>query len=76
MKVKFSSLSWRTGKSNWINPFVEGSFSFAMTSLRKAREMLTVAYIDNLISDDEFLLLYDLNNSNHLEFPQDVHDKV
>ena len=37
--------------------------------------MLTVAYTDNLISDEEFLLLYDLNKSKNLELPYDKHDK-
>ena len=75
MKVKFFQFSWRTGISNLLNLFVEGVFIFAMASFRKAREMLTVAYTDNLISDEEFLLLYDLNKSKNLELPYDEHDK-
>ena len=46
-----------------------------MTSFRKAREMLIVAYTDNLISDEELLLLYDFNKSKNLELPYDEHDK-
>lgn len=37
--------------------------------------MLTVEYTDNLISDEEFLLLYDLNKSKNLALPYDKHDK-
>ena len=58
-----------------LNLFVEDLFIFAMTSFRKAREMLTVVYSDNLISDEELLLLYDLNKSKNLELPYDEHDK-
>ena len=46
-----------------------------MTSFRKAREMLIVAYTDNFISDEELLLLYDFNKSKNLELPYDEHDK-
>ena len=45
-----------------------------MASFRKAREFLTVAYTENLISDEEFLLLYDLNKSKNLELPYDEYD--
>ena len=37
--------------------------------------MLTVAYTVNLISDEEFLLLYDLHKSKNLDLPHDEHDK-
>ena len=73
-KLSFPVFS-EDGKPKLLNLFVEDLFIFAMTSFRKAREMLTVAYSDNLISDEEFLFLYDLNKSKNLELPYDEHDK-
>ena len=40
-----------------------------MPSFRENRLMLLEAFSNNLINDDEFLLLYDLNKSNNLEIP-------
>ena len=37
-----------------------------MTSFRDARDLSTFALFDNLISKDEYLILYDLNSSKHL----------
>ena len=34
---------------------------YSMPSLREIREILLFAHSDNLINDEEFLLLYDLN---------------
>ena len=34
-----------------------------------AREALTVAVVDNLITDEEFALLYDINHSSNLTLP-------
>ena len=38
-------------------------------SLKEARKQLLYAFDDGLISDEEYLLLYDLNRSTNLEFP-------
>ena len=40
---------------------------YAMPSLREVRDMLLFAHSDNLISEEECLLLYDLNKSSNLE---------
>ena len=42
---------------------------FIMTSFREAREGLLVAFSENLIDDEEFLLLYDLNTSKNPDIP-------
>ena len=42
---------------------------YAMPSLREIRHMLLFAHSDNLISEEECLLLYDLNKSSNLELP-------
>ena len=41
-------------------------FALPMTSFRDARDLSTFALFDNLISEDEYLILYDLNSSKHL----------
>jgi len=38
-------------------------------SLTKARKQLLYAFDDGLISEEECLLLYDLNKSTNLDFP-------
>ena len=42
-----------------------------MTSFGDARDLLTTALFDNLISEDEYLILYDLNGSKNLDLPFD-----
>ena len=41
----------------------------AITSFRDARDLSTTALFDNLTSEDEYLIIYDLNSSNHLGLP-------
>lgn len=41
----------------------------AMTTFRKARELLLASFDDGDISEDEFLLLYDANTSKNPDFP-------
>ena len=38
-------------------------------SLKEAKKQLLYAFDDGLISDEECLLLYDLNRSTNLDFP-------
>ena len=40
-----------------------------MATFRKVRELLLLSFDDGDISDDEFLLLYDANNSKNPDFP-------
>ena len=47
---------------------VEGVFIFAMTSFRKAREKLIVAYTDNLISDEELCFCMTLTSQRIWSF--------
>ena len=39
-----------------------------MTTFRKVRELLPTSFEDGDISEDEFLLLYDVNRSKNLHF--------
>ena len=40
-----------------------------MASFRETREALMTAYSQNAITDDEFVLLYDVNSSKNPDFP-------
>ena len=40
-----------------------------MGTFRKARELLLISFDDGDISEDEFLLLYGVNNSKNPNFP-------
>ena len=42
-----------------------------MSSLRAVRNQLLISHNKGVISDEEFLLLYDLNKSKNLDFPYD-----
>lgn len=48
---------------------------YAMPSLREIRDMLLFAHSDNLISEEDCLLLYDLNKSSNLELPYWSYDQ-
>ena len=45
------------------------SLESAMATFRKVRELLLLSFDDGDISEDEFLLLYDANNSKNPDFP-------
>ena len=40
-----------------------------MASFRETREALLLAYDEDLINDEEFVLLYNLNTSKNLDYP-------
>ena len=40
-----------------------------MAAFREVRENLLLAYDDDIINNEEFLLLYDINTSKNLDFP-------
>ena len=40
-----------------------------MATFRKVRELLPTSFDDGDISEDEFLLLYDVNRSKNPDFP-------
>jgi len=40
-----------------------------MVALREVRKTLLLAHSENNLNDEEFLLLYDLNQSKNLDFP-------
>ena len=42
---------------------------YGMPSLREIRDTLLFAHNDNLISEEECLLLYDINKSRNLKLP-------
>ena len=44
-------------------------------SFREAREATLIALCENLIDDETFCLLYDLNKSNNLDLPYDIYEK-
>ena len=45
-------------------------------SLKKTREHLLYALDDRLITEEEFLLLYDVNSSTNLDFPYEQYPLV
>ena len=40
-----------------------------MTTFRKVRELLLTSFDDGAFSEDDFLLLYDVNRSKNPDFP-------
>ena len=38
---------------------------------RNMRDLLAVACFEDIIDEDEFILLYDLNSSKNVDFPYD-----
>ena len=42
---------------------------FIMASLRKTREMIVIAYSEGLLTDEEFMFLYETNQPVNLELP-------
>lgn len=46
-----------------------------MTSFKKTRELLTGSYLADIISDEEFVLLYDCSFSKNLELPYDEYER-
>ena len=40
-----------------------------MVSFRKARDELLVTFCKEVINEDEFLMLYDVNKAKHPEYP-------
>ena len=48
------------------------SLERAMATFRKVRELLLLSYDDGDILEDEFLLLYDANNSKNPDFPYQI----
>ena len=46
-----------------------------MASLKRARNELFLAYDDGTIDDEEFCLLYDINQSNNLIFVHADYEK-
>ena len=45
-----------------------------MAGFREAREALLYAFSDNVIDEEEFLLLYDLNRSKNRDFEYWIYD--
>ena len=50
-------------------PALFASLESAMATFRKVCELLLLSFDDGDISEDEFLLLYDANNSKNPDFP-------
>ena len=47
-----------------------------MTSFKKTRELLAGSYLADIISDEEFVLLYDCSFSKNLEIPYEEYERV
>ena len=47
-----------------------------MTSFRKTRELLPGSYFADIISDEEFVLLYDCSFSKNLEIPYEEYERL
>ena len=46
-----------------------------MTSFKKTRELLTGCYLADIISGEEFVLLYDCSYSKNLEIPYEEYGR-
>lgn len=46
-----------------------------MASFRETREILATCFMEGIISDEEFVLLYDLNHSKNLELPYEEYGR-
>ena len=46
-----------------------------MTSFKKTRELLAGSYLADIISDEEFVLLYDCSFSKNLELPYEEYER-
>ena len=42
---------------------------FIMASLTKNREMIVIAYVEGLLTEEEFMFLYETNKPVNLELP-------
>ena len=42
---------------------------FIMASLRKTREMIVIAYVEGLLTEEEFMFLFETNKPVNLELP-------
>ena len=47
-----------------------------MGSFRQTREIVVACFMENVISDEEFVCLYDLNRSKNLELPYDEYRRI
>ena len=46
-----------------------------MPNLKQVRDHILIAHAEQLISDEEFCILYDINTSKNPSFPYDVYDR-
>ena len=53
-------------QQTWQTVFLH---SLKMPGLKEVREALLLAYSNNYLDDEEFLLLYDMNKSQNPDFP-------
>ena len=76
--AKFRTLSWRSGGKGrlfrllrllWSNLTFFVDFTSIMATFREVRDLLAVACFEDIIDEEEFLLLWDLNTSKNLDFP-------
>ena len=49
--------------------------NYKKMSFKKTRDLLLIAYDDKLISDEEFLLLYQANKSTNLDLPYEEYSR-
>ena len=56
----------------WIAPL---EFRQKMSSLREIRELLVDFYMNGVLSDEEFVVLYDENRSKNLDLPYDEYGR-
>ena len=62
----FTIFSTSNDLKTWISNLTA---LYGMPSLREIRDILLFAHSDNLINDEEFWLLYDINKSSNVELP-------
>ena len=46
-----------------------------MPSLKMARNHLLISHCEEIVDDEEFLLLYDINTSPNLDLPYDLYER-
>ncbi|KXJ12994.1 hypothetical protein AC249_AIPGENE16785 [Exaiptasia diaphana] len=74
-KAAFRESFGRIGDLRSLMPVGSPVLARTATATKETRELLLYAYDDKIISDEEFLLLYNENKSKNLDFPCEKYSK-
>ena len=61
------NLCWNRQASNCVHDFVQ--VQIKMPNFRENRALILQSYLSGILSDEEFVLLYDVNTSKNPDFP-------